>query len=143
MYCQSWEPPETPKLAVDAVIYDFYRNGFIIIERQYSPYGFALPGGFVDIGETTEEAIIREVKEETNLDCEIKNLIGVYSEPNRDPRYHIISVAYNLDIIDGELKAKDDAKSVRAIHTNELLSGISDKMINDHFKILKDGMKIW
>jgi ADP-ribose pyrophosphatase len=60
----------------------------LLVERRYEPLGYALPGGFVEVGETVEEAVLREVKEETGLDAQIVKLLGVYSELNRDPRFH-------------------------------------------------------
>lgn len=133
-----WKPPETPKVAVDAVIWN--RSDIVIISRLYPPFGFALPGGFMDIGESCEEAVIREAREETSLDCSIINLIDVYSSPDRDKRGHIISVAYNLKVDSGTLIADDDAKLARFINVGDLLMNRLD-MINDHHKILMDG--IW
>jgi len=136
-----WKPPETPKVAVDAVIWN--RSSIVIIQRVFPPFGFALPGGFVDVGESCEEAVVREVKEETNLDCSIINLIGVYSNPDRDKRGHIISVAYNLKVGVGhlylDLEARDDAKHAQFISVADLCMNRL-QMINDHHKILMDGI---
>jgi len=132
-----WKPPETPKVAVDAVIWN--RSSIVIISRMYKPFGFALPGGFMDIGETCEEAVIREAREETSLDCSIINLIGVYSSPDRDKREHIISVAYNLRADGGYLRAGDDAKHAQFISVADLCMN-KLQMINDHHKILMDGI---
>ena len=84
----------TPSLAVDAVIVN--NNSIVCVKRKNIPFKgmFALPGGFMDIGETTEQAIIRESLEETGLHIEIVKLLGVYSEPLRDPRGHVVSICY-------------------------------------------------
>jgi 8-oxo-dGTP diphosphatase len=105
-------PPNTPKLTVDAVI--IFNGKIVLIQRKNPPYKekFALPGGFVEIGETTEEAIVREVLEETGLTIEIVKLLGVYSEPSRDPRGHTVSVVY-LTRGKGEPRADSDAKAVQ------------------------------
>ena len=108
---------KTPHVAVDGVI-EIYNEGIfqgiVLIERKNPPYGYALPGGFVDIGESVEDALKREMKEEVQLDVEIVDLLGVYSNPKRDPRFHVVSVVYickaNKDPV-----AADDAKSVEVI----------------------------
>ncbi len=83
--------PKTPYLAVDGVVrlWEGERfKGIVLVERRYEPLGYALPGGFVEVGETVEKAVLREVKEETGLDAQIVKLLGVYSEPKRDPRFN-------------------------------------------------------
>ena len=105
----------TPFLAVDGIIklYDQNENfkGIVLIERLNKPFGIAIPGGFVDIGETVENAVIREMKEETSLDIAIESLLGVYSDPKRDERFHTVSVVYVCKAY-GNPKAQDDAKEV-------------------------------
>ncbi|MEZ5334904.1 MAG: NUDIX hydrolase [Methanolobus sp.] len=103
--------PTTPRLTVDAVI--ILNRQIVLIERKNPPYKgkFALPGGFVDIGETTEEAVEREVMEETGLTIEIVKLLGVYSDPSRDPRGHTVSIVY-LVRGEGVPKADSDAQGV-------------------------------
>jgi len=98
--------PITPKLTVDAVI--ILNGKIVLIKRKNPPYqgNFALPGGFVEIGETTEEATVREVHEETALSIKIIKLLGVYSDPLRDPRGHTVSVCY---LVSGEGKPKADS----------------------------------
>ena len=111
--------PITPKLTVDAVI---ILNGKIVfIKRKNSPYrgNFALPGGFVEIGETTEEATAREVFEETGLLIEIIKLLGVYSAPLRDPRGHTVTVCY-LALGKGDPKAGSDAEDIELFEITDL-----------------------
>lgn len=125
-------PPNTPKLTVDAVI--ILNRQIVLIERKNPPYKgkYALPGGFVDIGETTEEAVAREVMEETGLRIEIVKLLGVYSDPSRDPRGHTVSVVY-LVRGEGVPEADSDAQDVK-------LFGIHDipDMAFDHNIIIEN-----
>ncbi len=111
--------PVTPKLTVDAVI--ILNGKIVLIKRKRPPYKgkFALPGGFVDIGETTEEAVAREVLEETGLSIEIVKLLGVYSNPSRDPRGHNVSVCY-LTKGKGNPKADSDADDIGLFDPNDL-----------------------
>jgi 8-oxo-dGTP diphosphatase len=132
--------PKTPYLAVDGVVrlWDGERfKGIVLIERRYEPLGYALPGGFVEVGETVEKAVLREVKEETGLDAQIVKLLGVYSEPNRDPRFHVVSVVFVLDAY-GEPKGGDDAKKALVFPIEDLPF---DKIVFDHAKILKDFLR--
>jgi 8-oxo-dGTP diphosphatase len=132
--------PKTPYLAVDGVVrlWEGERfKGIVLVERRYEPLGYALPGGFVEVGETVEKAILREVKEETGLDAQIVKLLGVYSEPNRDPRFHVVSVVFVLDAY-GEPKGGDDAKKALVFPIEDLPF---DKIVFDHAKILKDYLR--
>lgn len=126
--------PETPKVMVDVVIPS--GGGVVLIQRGTDPYKgmWALPGGFVDVGETVESAAVREAKEETNLDVELERLVGVYSEPDRDPRGHNISVAFLARVVGGEPEAATDADevSVRDPSRTELAF--------DHRKIVEDAL---
>jgi len=100
---------KSPKLTVDGIV---LKNGkILLIKRKNQPFEgkWALPGGFVEYGEKTENATVREVFEETGLKTKINHLVGVYSDPNRDPRGHTVSIVYILDICNGELKSGDDA----------------------------------
>lgn len=99
----------TPYVTADCIIYDS-KQGIILIERLNKPHGFALPGGFVDIGESVENAAKREMKEETGLDVDLLGILGVYSRPDRDPRFHTLTVTYVAKAQDSEkLQAGDDA----------------------------------
>jgi 8-oxo-dGTP diphosphatase len=132
--------PKTPYLAVDGVVrlWEGERfKGIVLVERRYEPLGYALPGGFVEVGETVEKAVLREVKEETGLDAQIVKLLGVYSEPNRDPRFHVVSVVFVLDAY-GEPKGGDDAKKAVVFPLEDLPF---DKIVFDHAKILKDYLR--
>jgi 8-oxo-dGTP diphosphatase len=130
---------KTPFVAVDAVIRT-EDNKIVLIERKFEPLGLALPGGFVECGESCEDAVKREVMEETGLTFYIDKLIGVYSNPRRDPRAHIISIAYSGEGY-GTLSAGDDAKGINTININELDPMIFRNEMNfvfDHSRILMD-----
>jgi len=115
--------PITPLVAVDAVI-RYKKSMIVLIMRKNPPFRgeFALPGGFVDIGETVEDACIREAYEETNINVKIIKLIGVFSEPNRDPRGHTLSVAFLCEpLTDSEEPiAKDDAEALRIVDITDI-----------------------
>jgi 8-oxo-dGTP diphosphatase len=123
--------PETPKLTVDAVI--LYNGRIVLIRRKNPPFQgkFALPGGFVEIGETVEAAVVREALEETGLSIEIVKLLGVYSDPRRDPRGHTVSVVY-LSVGSGDLKAGSDASDAYLFDISDL-----PEMAFDHNTILE------
>jgi ADP-ribose pyrophosphatase YjhB (NUDIX family) len=125
-----------PFSTVDAIIE--IDDGIVVIERSNPPFGLALPGGFVDYGETLEEAVIREVKEETNLDAvEIKQF-HTYSHPLRDPRFHTIGTVF-LVKVKGKPRAGDDAKGLKIIKLSEL-SKLDFAF--DHQKIIQDYLKL-
>ncbi|MEM1874937.1 MAG: NUDIX hydrolase, partial [Candidatus Hadarchaeales archaeon] len=95
----------SPRLAVDAVIKA--KNGIVLVRRKNPPFRgkWALPGGFVKYGEKVEEALTREVKEETGLEVEIEKLLGVYSDPSRDPRGHVVSICFLAKVVSGKMRA--------------------------------------
>lgn len=130
---------KNPILTVDAVITDL-DGRIIFIRRKNPPYkgSWAFPGGFVEYGETVEEAVIREVKEETGVIVEIRELLGVYSDPGRDPRGHMITVCFLANKTEGELKADTDAVEVSFFTADEALLM---NLAFDHHKILKDALK--
>jgi 8-oxo-dGTP diphosphatase len=101
--------PVCPPIAAD-VIAEIGTN-IVLIERRNFPFGWAIPGGFVEVGEKVEDAAVRELREETSLEVELRALLGVYSRPDRDPRGHTVSVVY-VGRAHGEPRADDDAKGI-------------------------------
>ncbi|MDO9207797.1 MAG: NUDIX hydrolase [Sulfuricurvum sp.] len=129
---------QTPFLAVDGIV-EIYNDasvfeGIVLIERLNIPKGLALPGGFVDIGETVETAVVREMKEEISLDVTIKSLLGVYSDPARDSRFHCVSIVYVCKAFGIPIGA-DDAKEAFVYPLDDIPY---DKLVFDHAKIIKD-----
>ncbi len=133
--------PKTPYLTTDGIVEIYDNNetflGIVLIKRKNPPIGWALPGGFVDVGERVEEACVREMKEELSLDVEIKSLLGVYSDPARDERFHTVSVAYVCKA-HGIPKAADDAKEAVVVKLEDL---DTKRLVFDHGEIVKDYMK--
>ena len=123
--------PITPFLAVDIII--LVDQKIVLIRRRNSPYQnqWALPGGFVEVGETVEEAAVREAREETGLDVELRLLVGVFSDPGRDPRGHIVSICFTAKGY-GTLKAASDAQRVELFDLHNLPS-----LAFDHEKIIQ------
>lgn len=126
--------PETPKLMVDVVIPA--ERGVVLIRRASEPFEgkWALPGGFVEVGETVEEAADREAAEETSLAVEVARLIGVYSDPERDPRGHNVSVAFLARVLSGELAASSDAAEVAVLDPSSV------ELAFDHARIIQDAL---
>lgn len=124
--------PVTPLLTVDALI--IFERKIVLIKRGNPPYQnlFAIPGGFVEVGETVEEAVVREAKEETGLDIELIKLLGVYSDPSRDPRGHTVTVCF-LANGGGKLKAGSDAKDIGLFNLREI-----PELAFDHNKIIEN-----
>jgi 8-oxo-dGTP diphosphatase len=123
------------RLTVDAVV---IRNGkILLVKRLWEPFRscWALPGGFVEYGETTEDACIRELVEETSVKGKIGGLIGVYSDPKRDPRGHTITVAYLVSWILGEGKPSEETKEVKWFSIKRL-----PEIAFDHADIIKDAL---
>lgn len=127
-----------PSLAVDCIVFDD-RDRLLLIRRRHPPFEgqFALPGGFVDYGETTEAAAGRELLEETGLTARTLRLVGVYSDPKRDPRGHTIGVAYLTTIEDGVPAAGDDAAEAEFRDDWQELD-----LAFDHNVIVRDAVKM-
>jgi len=124
-----------PALAVDGIVP--YEGGIVLIRRGREPFKgrLALPGGFVECGETVEEAVVREVREETGLRVRPERLVGVYSDPDRDPRGHVVSVCFLCRVEGGELRAGSDAADVEVVDPGELSP---EDLAFDHYKMLRD-----
>lgn len=126
---------KTPALAVDAIV---VKNGkILLIRRANEPFKgkWALVGGFVEYGETTENAVKREVEEETGMKVEVKELLGVYSEPKRDPRGHVVSICYIVESKSNEIKINEEVKEARFFSLEEIKSM---ELAFDHAKIIRD-----
>ncbi|MHA2394389.1 MAG: NUDIX domain-containing protein [Promethearchaeota archaeon] len=130
--------PVTPLVAVDSVILINNRSALVLIRRKMPPFQgeLALPGGFLEVGETVENACIREAKEETNIDVKILKLINVFSDPNRDPRGHNISIAFLCEPLTNNEKPKamDDAGALEIVPLPEVSSL---ELAFDHMEIIK------
>lgn len=133
---------KAPALTVDGVLFE--GGSVLLIQRKNPPFqgSWALPGGFVDYGETTEEAVVREMSEETGLETKICSLLGVYSDPDRDPRGHTVTVVYLVERVKGEVSAGDDACTVKFFKMNDLPAVAFDHaaIINDAFRRVSDGV---
>jgi len=127
--------PETPLLAADIIIelVDRSDRPIVLIKRKYPPVGWAIPGGFVDIGESVEQAAVREAKEETALEVTLTKLLGIYSNPGRDPRGHTASVVFIAEA-SGQPSAQDDAAEIAVID----IQALPDDLVFDHNQILAD-----
>ena len=134
--------PVTPLLTVDIIIEMVDRPGrpIVLIERKYPPPGWALPGGFVDVGESLETAAVREAREETSLDITLKLLLGNYSDPARDFRGHTASAVYVAEA-QGEPCAADDARHLALYdpHETPLLAFDHDRIMKDYLYYLDSG----
>ncbi|MEM3396039.1 MAG: NUDIX domain-containing protein [Thermoplasmata archaeon] len=127
-----------PLLTADGVL--IKHDKILLIRRKNEPWKgmYALPGGFVEYGETVEQTVLREVQEETGLQAKILGIVGIYSAPNRDPRGHIITVAYLLDTPRLEnARAGDDAAAVKIFELEKL-----PPLASDHQKIVSDAIEI-
>ncbi len=131
------ETPRNPYLTVDVIIEIEDENGgqgVVMIERKNPPYGWALPGGFVDYGESLEAAAVREAREETSLDVELTRQFHAYSDPERDERQHNVTVVFIARPLGGALEARDDARRAGVFGENSLPPEIAF----DHADILSD-----
>jgi ADP-ribose pyrophosphatase YjhB (NUDIX family) len=123
---------KNPVPTVDIII-QVDMKSVILIKRKNPPYGWAIPGGFVDYGESLEEAAVREAKEETSLDVDLLSQFHTYSSPNRDPRQHTISTVY-IAKGKGKPQARDDAVAIGIFRESEL----PEEIAFDHRSILRD-----
>lgn len=127
--------PTTPLLAADAIIEltDYPGRPIVLIERANPPYGWAIPGGFVDVGEIVEQAAVREAKEEVGLDVKLIALLGIYSDPARDSRGHTVTAVYAAEAA-GTPVAADDAKHCQIVG----LDALPTPLAFDHAQVLAD-----
>ena len=124
-----------PYVTVDIIIE--IQGGLVLIERSNPPYGWALPGGFVDYGESLETAAAREAKEETNLDLENAEQMHTYSEPGRDPRFQTISTVF-IAQASGTPRSGSDAQNIKVVPEADLLNL---EYAFDHKQIIEDYLK--
>jgi len=129
-----------PYPVCDAII-KFYENGkfngVVLVERKNPPFGWALPGGFAEYGESLEDCVKRECLEETGLKVKILRQLHTYSDPKRDPRVHTVSTVF-LCRASGKFRGGSDAKNVKVVSVKEALNL---KLCFDHSKILKDAKR--
>ena len=132
-----------PVPTVDIIIETTREDGqraIVLIERKNPPYGWAIPGGFVDYGESLEQAAVREAEEETSLHIRLKRQMHTYSEPDRDPRQHTISTVYIAEA-EGTPVARDDAKNIGVFTEEEIdfpLAFDHRRILDDYFRYGKD-----
>lgn len=135
---------KNPVPAVDIII-ELKDKGIVLIQRKNPPYGWAIPGGFVDYGETLEDAAVREALEETSLHIKLQCQLHSYSDPQRDPRFHTISTVFVAEA-DGVPQAADDAKAVGIFTENNLPESMAfdhKKILADYFRWKREGWKVF
>lgn len=125
-------PHASPAPTVDAII-ELPGGRIVLVRRKYPPLGWALPGGFVEVGETLEEAAVREALEETGLRIQLVEQLFTYSDPRRDARRHTLSTVFAARA-DGEPKGADDAERAEAF----ALDALPDPIVFDHATIIED-----
>ena len=125
------ETPRNPLVTVDIIIE--VGGGIVLIQRKNPPHGWALPGGFVDYGESLESAAVREAKEETSLDVGLTEQFYSYSDPSRDARHHTVSTVF-IAVAAGTPQGTDDAKAARVFREDEIPAA----MVFDHARIVRD-----
>ncbi|MBF0463165.1 MAG: NUDIX hydrolase [Magnetococcales bacterium] len=125
----------TPHVAADIIIELVDRPGrpILLIERRHPPYGWAIPGGFMEVGERLERTAIREAAEETSLVVTLKALLGLYSDPDRDPRFHVVTAVFVAEA-QGTPVAADDAKNIGIVQMEDLPT----RLAFDHDRVLAD-----
>ena len=124
--------PQTPLLAVDVIVEIGTPPRVVLVQRRNPPNGWAIPGGFVDIGETVAQAARRELLEETALEVELTELLGCYSNPTRDPRGHIVSIVF-VGRAEGTPRAGDDAGGAELVDPES-----PPPLVFDHAQVLAD-----
>jgi 8-oxo-dGTP diphosphatase len=127
---------EKPWITTDGII--LHEGKIVLIKRGNEPFKgmYALPGGIVEYGERVEDCVVREIHEETGLKTKVMNLVGVYSDPDRDPRGHFITLAFNLKVVGGVLSSGDDAADVMLFDLENLPA-----LAADHLSIIKDALR--
>lgn len=135
---------KTPLLTVDIII-EMALGGIVLIERKNPPHGWALPGGFVDVGESIEDAARREALEETTLEVELTSQMHAYSEPTRDERFHTVSVVFVATAVGTPVGADDAARA--EVFTKDTLPEViafdHARIIKDYFRWKEEGFKIF
>lgn len=136
------DTPRNPFPTVDIII-ELENGGIVLIRRKNPPPGWALPGGFIDYGESAEAAAVREAREETLLDVQLAELLHVYSDPARDPRQHTLSTVF-IATARGIPSGADDAAEAHVFHEDNLPSPLAfdhGKILQDYFTYKKTGKR--
>ena len=133
---------KTPFVTADIIIR--HNQGIVLIERKNEPCGWALPGGFVEVGESLEDAACREAEEETSLEIRLIEQFHVYSKPGRDVRFHTVTIVFIADAYSGALKGRDDANKAKVFSETTLPDQIAfdhRQIIADYFNYVKTGRR--
>lgn len=140
-YLQPVDTHRNPRLTVDAIIE--MPAGIVLIQRRFPPPGWALPGGFVEYGETVEAAAVREALEETGLHVTLTEMLGVYSNPARDPRHHTVAVVF-IGTASGTPVAGDDAGDALVCAPDALPQPIAfdhQRIIDEYVEFRRSGRR--